>query len=90
MHTLEIIVQELQHVPPQHLETVYQLVHALTKPPMQDAGSRATALEHVMGAAGMLSNWNEEEWADFEAELKRTRAELFNRPLPDFDEADAA
>jgi hypothetical protein len=90
MHTLENIFQELQYVPSQHLETVYQLVHALTTPPAQDAGERAAAVERIMGAAGMLSHWSAEEWADFEAELKRTRTELFNRPLPDFDEADAA
>ena len=57
---------------------------------MPDADSKAEAAERIMSAAGMLSHWNEEEWTDFEAELKRTRTDLFNRPLPDFDGADAA
>ncbi len=88
MITRETILQELQQVPQQHLETVYQLIHALTVRPEGD-GEKLAAVERIMDAAGMLSHWNDEEWADFEAELQRTRAELFNRPLPDFD-ADAA
>jgi hypothetical protein len=88
MTTLEAIVQELQHVPPQHLEALSELVHSLTARPAE-AGNNAAAVERIMGAAGMLSEWSDEEWNDFEAELKRTRAQLFNRPLPDFD-ADAA
>ena len=88
MATRETILQELQQVPPQHLESVYQLVHALTVR-LEGDGAKAGAVERIMGVAGMLSHWSDEEWADFEAELQRTRAELFNRPLPDFD-ADAA
>lgn len=88
MTTLEAIVQELQQVPPQHLDTVYQLVHALTVRPAQEA-TTAGAVERIMGAAGMLSDWSDAEWASFEAELQRTRTKLFNRLLPDFD-ADAA
>ena len=88
MTTLEAIVQELQRVPPEHLDSVYQLVHALTAQPPQEAASTG-AVERIMGAAGMLSDWTDEEWAAFEAELQRTRAGLFIRPLPDFD-ADAA
>jgi hypothetical protein len=88
MITRETILQELQQVPQQHLESVFQLIHALTVRPEGD-GAKAAAVERIMGAAGMLSHWNDEEWADFEAELQRTRAELFSRPLPDFD-ADAA
>ena len=88
MTTLEAIFQELPQVPPQHLESVYQLVHALTVRP-GSADAKAAAVARIMGAAGMLSHWSDEEWTDFEAELQRTRAELFNRPLPDFN-ADAA
>ena len=88
MTTLEAIVHELQQVPPQHLDTVYQLVHALTVRPAQEA-TTAGAVERIMGAAGMLSDWSDDEWAGFEAELQRTRTQLFTRPLPDFD-ADAA
>ena len=89
MATHEIIMQELQQVPAQHLETVYQLIHALTVQPAGDAAKEA-AVARIMGAGGMLSHWNDVEWADFEAELQRTRTELFNRPLPDFDADHAA
>lgn len=84
MTTLETIVQELHQVPPQHLESAYQLVHALTMQSPKEAHT-AVAVERIMGAAGMLSHWSDEEWADFEAALRRTRAQLFNRPVPDFD-----
>lgn len=88
MVTRETILQELKQVPPQHLESVYQLIHALTVQP-EGAGAKAVAVTRIMGAAGMLSHWSDAEWADFEAELQRTRADLFNRPLPAFDD-DAA
>ena len=88
MITRETILQELQQVPPQHLESVYQLIHALTVRP-EDEGAKVKAVERIMGAAGMLSHWSDAGWADFEAELQRTRTDLFNRPLPHFD-ADAA
>ena len=83
MTTLEAIIQDLQQVPPQHLDSVYQLVHALTTG--SAAATKADAVERIMGTAGMLSDWSADEWAGFEAELKRTRTQLFNRPLPDFD-----
>lgn len=73
MTTLETIVQELQQVPPQHLESAYQLIHALAARPAEEAGNVA-AVGRIMSAAGMLSDWNDEEWAAFEAELKRIRA----------------
>ena len=88
MTTLETIAQELPHVPQQHLEALSELVHSLTVRPAE-AGNNAAAVERIMGAAGMLSDWSDEDWDDFEGELKRTHAQLFNRPLPDFD-ADAA
>lgn len=55
MTTLEAIVQKLQQVPPQHLDTVCQLVHALTIRPAQEAATGG-AVERIMGAAGMLNN----------------------------------
>ena len=78
----------LHWVPPQHLDAVYQLVHALTVRPAQEAATGG-AVERIMGAAEMLSDRSDAEWATFEAKLQRSRMQLFNRPLPDFD-ADAA
>ncbi|WP_375417930.1 hypothetical protein [uncultured Hymenobacter sp.] len=79
MTTLETIVQELQHVPPERLDEVYQLVLALKAPPE----ANKELAEWTMQFAGMLNHWTEEEWADFQAELQRTRATLFNRPVPE-------
>jgi len=62
MITREAIIQELQQVPSQHLESVYQLIHALTVRPEGD-GAKAAASERIMGAAGILSYWSKEEAA---------------------------
>ena len=59
MTTLETIVQELQHVPPQHLDTVYELVHALSARPVV-ATDNSAAAARIMGAAGMLNEENDE------------------------------
>ena len=55
MITRETILQELKQVPPQHLESVYQLIHALTVRP-EGAGAKAVAVTRIMGAAGILSH----------------------------------
>lgn len=60
MTTLEAIIRWLQQVAPQHLDTVYQLVYALTVRPAQEAATGG-AVERIMGAAGMLSDRSDAE-----------------------------
>ncbi len=79
MTTLETIIQDLQQVPPENLEKAHQAVQALKATPTTNKELADWSLQF----AGILSHWTEEEWADFQAELQRTRAELFNRPVPE-------
>ncbi len=79
MTTLEAIIQDLQQVPPENLGKAHQAVQALKATP---AANRELA-DWTLQFAGMLNDWTEADWADFQAELRRTRAELFNRPVPE-------
>ncbi|RZK31182.1 MAG: hypothetical protein EOO63_04835 [Hymenobacter sp.] len=79
MTTLEAIIQDLRQVPPENLEKAHEAVRALQVP----SEANAELADWTMQFAGMLGHWTEEEWADFQAELARTRAELFNRPVPE-------
>ena len=87
MTTIETIVQELQHVPPQHLDTVYELVRSFTLP---SEANRKLAAETMRILEG-TDDLPDEEWDAINAHMRQLRAELFTRPRPIFDdEADAA
>jgi len=79
MNNLETVLHDLQQAPPEHIEKVQQLLQDLNDTP----AATEARVDWTMQFAGMLSHWSEEEWADFQAELQRTRAELFNRPIPE-------
>ena len=79
MTTLAAIIKDLQQVPPENLEKAHQAVQALKTAPTTNKDLADWTLQF----AGMLSGWTAEEWADFEDELQRTRADLFNRPVPE-------
>ena len=87
MTTLEAIVQELQHVPPQHLDAVYELVRSFTGP--SEANRRLVA--ETMRILAGTDDLPDTERDSIDAHMRQLRAELFTRPLPDFSgEADAA
>lgn len=79
MTTLEDITEELKQLPPEQLEKARQFLRAMISP----AAANAELADWTMQFAGMLGHWTEKEWADFQAELARTRADLFNRPAPE-------
>ena len=78
--TLEAIVKELQKVPVDRLEETYQFVHqmASTRP-----ANNEDIIQQGRELMGAFADWSAEDWDDFDAELKRTRQELFNRPAPE-------
>lgn len=87
MTTMEAIVQELAHVPPQHLDEVYQLVHSLSA--KAEANKKLTA--ETMRILSGTDDLPAETWVEIEAYQKRLRAKLFMRPNPFLDdEADIA
>ena len=79
MITLETLVEELQQVPPEHLEEVHRVLQTLKSKPVANKDLADWTLQF----AGMLNHWTEAEWADFQTELQQTRVELFNRPVPE-------
>ena len=87
MTTLETILQELQHVPPQHLDAVYELVRSFTVPSEANRKLAAETMRILEGTDDLPDT----EWDAINAHMRQLRAGLFTRPLPDFsDEADAA
>jgi hypothetical protein len=85
MITLEALVQELQQVPPQHLDAVHRLVQQL-----KAADNKRLAAE-TMRILNGIEELPAQAWDEIDAQQQRVRAELFTRPRPTFDdEADAA
>ncbi|WP_092768039.1 hypothetical protein [Hymenobacter actinosclerus] len=78
--SIETIVRELHKVPVGRLEEAYQIIHEM-------AASRPAQNEDIIRQSRALiaefSAWPEEERAAFDADLKQTRQELFNRPEPE-------
>jgi len=87
MTTLEAIVQDLQQVPPEHLDEVHQLV--LTLKAKAEANKKLAA--ETMCILNGMEELPAEDWAEIDVYQQRLRAELFTRPRPEFDdEAHAA
>lgn len=82
MITLETIIQELQQVPPEHLDKVHKLVQTLLPTPISNEAIAARLRELLTGPDDL----SPEAWADMEADMRRTRAELFTRPNPFMDD----
>ncbi|MEJ7665703.1 MAG: hypothetical protein WKG07_42395 [Hymenobacter sp.] len=82
MVTLETIIQELQQVPPEHLDKVHELVQTLLPTPVSNEAIAARLHEILTGPDDL----SPEAWADVEAHMRRTRTELFTRPNPFMDE----
>ena len=82
MTTLETLIQELQQVPPEHLNKVRELVQTLLPKPVANQVIAARLRELLTGTDDLSS----EAWAAIEAHMRRTRAELFTRPNPFLDD----
>ena len=86
MITLETLVQDLQQIPPEHLEKVHQLVQEL-----KAEANRQLAAETMRVLLSGEDDLPAETWDEIIAYQQRLRAELFTRPNPFLaDEADAA
>ena len=81
MVTLETIFQELRQVPAEHLDKVHELLQTLVPKPLSNEAIAAKLHEILTGPDDL----SPEAWADIEAYMQRTRAELFTRPNPFLD-----
>jgi hypothetical protein len=85
MTTIEAIVQDLQQVPPEHLDKVHHLVQELK------AEANRKLLAETMHILEGTDDLPAETWAEIDAYQRQLRAGLFTRPNHFLaDEADAA
>lgn len=77
MPTINTIINELKEVPVNQLEDVYQLVHSLSRKVDRAEARRKKTLSF----AGLLSDMSNEDYADFQNHIQKTRKNLFNRDI---------
>lgn len=82
MITLANLMHDLQQVPQEHLDKVHDLVQTLLPKPVSNE-ELAAKLHEILAGSDDLSP---EAWADIDAQMRRTRAELFTRPNPFMDD----
>ena len=86
MITLQTIVQELQQVPPEHLEEVHQLLMRWKK----EANGKLLA-DTMRVLLSETDDLPPEEWEQLNGHMRKLRAEAFTRPTAfQDDEAHAA
>ena len=75
MNTLTAILKEIQDVPSERLEELYQYVHSL------NPKKKTTTTKHkkIMSFAGAFKDMKEKDYQEYLQETKRTRKDLFDR-----------
>ncbi|MCA0229105.1 MAG: hypothetical protein LCH91_01490 [Bacteroidetes bacterium] len=73
--TLNTILKEIQDVPVDKLEDVYEYVHSLT-PHKKNSRLR----KKILSFAGAFSDMSEESYQEFASEIQKSRKELFGKP----------
>lgn len=76
---LNHILKEVNAVPVGRLEELYQLIHSLT-PSVKDISDARR--KKILSFAGAFSDMKEDDYADFVAELKKTREKILSDRLP--------
>lgn len=75
MFTINTILKEINDLPAERLEEVYEFVHSLNTHSKQKANAR----KKILSFAGAFSDMSEKEYADFKKYTKKTRKTLFER-----------
>jgi hypothetical protein len=75
MFKKEQIIREINEIPAQRLEEVYQFVHALNPKSESTVAKR----KKIMAYAGSFADMESKAWQSFAKTVKRTRRKLFNR-----------
>lgn len=76
MVTFNNILKELNDLPVEKLEDVYEYIHAIKE---HGKKTRAKDKKKIMSFAGAFASMNDADFADLKDELKRSRSEMFNR-----------
>ena len=77
MLTLNTILKEINDVPVNRLEELYQLVHSMTPKSKQTEALR----KKILSFAGTFSDLSNEDYNDFLNQTKNSRTKLFDRNI---------
>jgi hypothetical protein len=77
MLTLNTILKEINDVPVNRLEELYQLVHSMTPKSKQTDALRKKLLSY----ADTFSDMSSEDYNDFLIQTKKSRTKLFDRNI---------
>jgi len=77
MPTINSIINELNDVPVNRLEELYQLVHSMSRKVEQTDARR----KKVLSFAGLFSEMSKEDYVDFLDHIQKTRDSLFTRDI---------
>jgi hypothetical protein len=77
MLTLNTIIKEINDVPVNRLEELYQLVHSMTPKSIQTDALR----KKILSYGGSFSDMSKKDYVDFLNQTKKTRTKIFDRNI---------
>ena len=77
MFTINSILKEINDLPADRLDEVYEFVHSLNTNTKQKASTR----KKILSFSGAFKDMPQKEYADFRNHTKKTRAKLFDRNI---------
>ncbi len=77
MFAINTILKEINDLPANRLDEVYEFVHSLNTNTKQKENSR----KKILSFAGAFSDMPQKEYVDFKKYTKATRAKLFDRNI---------
>ncbi len=75
MLTLNKILNEINDIPLNRLEEIYQFVHSLN----QDLNQSDTLRKKILSFGGAFSDMSQKDFADYQNYTKKARTQLFDR-----------
>lgn len=76
MVTFNSIIKELNGLPVDKLEDVYEYIHSIKE---QEKKVKDKNKKKIMSFAGAFSGMSDNDFTDLKAEIKRARSEMFTR-----------
>lgn len=73
MFPINSIIREINELPADRLDEVYEFVHALNKKASTDSKNK------ILNYAGAFSDMSKEDYKDFAVQTKKMRKDFFNR-----------
>jgi len=76
MFTINTIVKEINELPADRLEEVYEFVHSLTT---SSSKQKKNSRKKILSFAGAFSDMSKKDYADYKQHTKEVRTSLFDR-----------